>query len=423
MRQDEQAILAALLFDPSAILELDLSAEEFSTGEGHRAFSAMQALAARGAAVDGPTLGNELGDYALVARIAEAQGSPRNVEHYAASIRQAARLRAVQRLCRDTATAAQAHGADPDALSDRLLSALSASRGDAGDWSMADVMADTLGAVSEAREARRQGGTVGVSTGFRDIDRALGGLRGGRLYVVGGRPKMGKTGWALSLQTNAARSGHRVGFASSEMAAPECGARWLAAAAGVDASRMQTGELTDSEEQRLAAASSRLAELPIHILDKAGVTPGRIRRQAMSWQRRHGLDLLVVDYLQRLQPDSAGERRDLTVGAMARAFKTLARDLDIPVVLLVQLSRAVEQREDKRPQPADLRDSGEIEQEADVIAFLYRHWVYLPDADPCEAEFLIRANRHGPPGVARLHFDARHQRWLDRDLKHYEEVA
>jgi len=417
MRTDEQALFAALLVKPDSVLELEIAADDFSTADGAQLFAAMQAVASRGAQVDGPTLGQELGDYRLVGQAMQAQGSPTNIAHYVGSIKKASRLRRIQSLCDEISKAANGNEADPDSLTDRVIADLSES-GSSGKnaWTMSEVMGDSLKAVSDAKETRRQGGTVGVSTGFRMLDRVLGGLRDGRLYVCGARPKMGKTSWALALQANAARAGYRVGFASSEMAAQECGLRWLSAASGVPATSIQTGELSDSDESRVAKASNLLSQYPIQIFDQAGVTPSRIRRQCLAWQRRYGLDLLIVDYLQRLKPDDSGERRDLTVGEMTRAFKTAARDLNIPVVLLVQLSRGVDQRDDKRPLPTDMRDSGEIEQEADVVSFIYRDSVYNEVADPNEAEFLIRMNRHGETGRVRLHFDPKYQRWLDFDI-------
>ena len=245
MRTDEEALLAALLLAPESVLELEVSAEDFSTVDGAELYSAMQAVAARGARLDGPTIGQELGDHRLVAQAMQAQGSPQNIPHYVESIRRASRLRQIQALCREVSSAAQSNDADPNDLTDRVMAQLSDS-GSSGKnaWTMAEVMGDTLNAIAEAKEARRNGGTVGVPTGFRMLDRVLGGLRGGRLYVCGARPKMGKTSWALALQANAARAGYRVGFASSEMSAQECGMRWLSAASGVAATSIQNGELS-----------------------------------------------------------------------------------------------------------------------------------------------------------------------------------
>jgi len=425
VRTDEQALFAALLQNPDSVLELEVTADDFSSADGARLFSAMQTIASRGAQLDGPTLSQELGDYRLVSDAMQAAGSPRNIQHYVESIQKASRLRQLNELCGHIAAATKATDADPDALTDRVMADLSQGSGvSKNTWAMSDVMADALQAITEAKETRRKGGTVGVSTGFSVLDKVMGGLRSGRLYVVGARPKMGKTSWALALQSNAARAGHNVGFASSEMSAQECGMRWLAAASGVSATSIQTGELSDADEMRVAKASNLLSEYPINVFDQAGVTPGRIRRQCLAWQRRYGLDLLVVDYLQRLKPDDDGERRDLTVGQMTRAFKNVARDLNIPVVLLVQLSRGVDQRDDRRPLPTDMRDSGEIEQEADVVSFIYRDSVYNEGADPNESEFLIRMNRHGETGRVRLHFDPKYQRWLDFDIAAHDwEVA
>lgn len=423
MRTDEAALLGAFLVDGRRVLEAGITADEFSTAEGQRVYQAMARLAGNGVTVDPTTVAEEVEDRELVGRLAADGAATANIPHYVERVRKAARLRRLATAAASAVNATKDATADPEAIADELLGRLIQTNQTGGTWRMADVVDRAVADWEAACEARRNGRAVGIATGWAAVDRLLGGLRGGRLYVIGARPKMGKTSLALALQHNAARAGHSVGFASAEMAAPELGSRWLAAAAGVDAKALAEGNTNDAQAARIRSARRNLAELPINILDRASVSPGQIRRQAMAWQRQHGLDLLAVDYLQRLKADDEGQRRDLTIGAMARAFKTIARDLDIPVVLLAQLSREVDRREDSRPVPSDLRDSGEIEQEADVIAFLYRDWIYNPDASPTEAEFLVRGNRHGPAGRATLRFEPEFQRWLDNDMADYETAS
>lgn len=423
MRDDEQALLGALMLDGRQVLELDLSADDFSTAKGQTVFRAMSRLATNGVAIEPTTLAEECEDRDVVMDLAVAGGAPQNAKHYAKSIRKAAKLRRITQAATATLNAAQQKDADPESLADELMTQLSTASGSSATWEMPELIAAAVAEIEHAKAANDSGQAVGIPTGWRAVDRLLCGLRPGRLYVIGARPKMGKTSMALALQHNAARAGNHVGFASAEMSAKECAQRWIAAAAGVDATSLQTGRITQSDQGRIQTARQSLSSLPIHILDKAGASPAHIRRQSLAWQRRYGLDLLVVDYLQRLSPDADSQRRDLTVGAMARAFKNVARDLDIPVVLLAQLSRDLENRPDKRPIPSDLRDSGEIEQEADVIAFLYRDWVYNENASPNDAEFLVRGNRQGPAGRATLHFEPSFQRWLDRDMVGYEDAA
>ena len=423
MRDDEQALLGALVLDGRKALELDLTADQFSTEDGRQIWQAVVRVASKGMTVDPMLIGEEIGDTTAAARIANGAGAGSNVQHYADSIRKAARLRRIAQAASSALNAANETGADPDTIADDLMGAMSETASGSDTWDMESLMDDFLSQWEQAKQSHAAGEVQGIRTGWSAVDRMLNGLRGGRLYVLGARPKMGKTSFALALQHNAARSGCRVGFASAEMSARECASRWVAAAAGVDTTVLQTGKGTPGDDHRIREAQNRLRTLPIYTLDRAGVSPARIRRQCMAWKQRYGLDLLVVDYLQRLKPDEAGDRRDLTVGAMARAFKTAARDLDIPVVLLAQLSRDLEHRPDKRPMPSDFRDSGEIEQEADVIAFLYRDWIYNDRADPNEAEILVRGNRHGSSGKATLRFEPEFQRWLDRDMADYEEVA
>lgn len=421
----EYAVLAALLVRPEKALELELRPEEFADGRARRAYAAICDLQAEGKTAEPITIGERTNDLPFIAEIAQSFGSIGNLQHYAAGIRKAHKLREMARRGRELAEAATQRDADPDALAEELGRALVTMNTGAGthEHDMKELMRRLCHRLDERMQAFDGGKTVGVPFGFRKWDQVLGGLQPGRLYVLGGRPKMGKSAFAISGMMNAARQGYRVGFASAEMSADECADRIASIVAGVDADRINRGELTAEEGGRIVAASSEIVKLPFRIFDLPAASPATIARQARAWALQHGLDLLVVDYLQRLRPDSKSQSRVNEVGTMAREFKTLAGSLKVPVVLLAQLSRELERRENKRPMMSDLRESGEIEQEADVIAFVYRDHVYNENSPETDAEILVQGNRHGPSGKIEMTFIPQRMLWCDNDLQEYREVA
>ncbi len=324
-----------------------------------------------------------------------------------------------------------------------------AERGDV-EGGFRDFKAALVSAIDMAESAyRRDGKLVGVPTGFADIDRMLGGLHPSDLIVVAGRPSMGKTAFATNLAYHAASSRrydvddegkeveHRevVGFFSLEMSAEQLATRILSEQTNVRSDAIRRGDIKGEEFERIFQASLKLQTLPLFIDDTPALTISALRTRARRLKRQHGLSLIVVDYLQLLQP-SLGRRpenRVQEVSEVTRGLKALAKDLNVPVVALSQLSRAVEQREEKRPQLADLRESGSIEQDADVVMFLFRDEYYL-DREPKEkkehetderyqkrmetlkdsrnkAEVNIAKQRHGPIGTVKLYFDGNFTRF------------
>lgn len=258
---------------------------------------------------------------------------------------------------------------------------------------------------------------VGIPSGWRDLDELLGGWHKGDLIILAGRPGMGKTGAMLTAALNAAKLGARVGIASQEMTYEQVIARFSAIETGIDLPKLNRGRLNQDEARRFLKAAGALAKLPIHVIDASELTPPKLRMQALRWMRRGGLDLLMVDYLQIMTSEKGmfkGDRRTAEVGYFARSLKALAKELRIPVLVAAQLSRAVEQRDDKRPMLSDLRESGEIEQEADIVAFLYRDVVYNEATEfPNRADVIVAKHRNGPPGVASLHFEKTTTRFTD----------
>jgi replicative DNA helicase len=246
----------------------------------------------------------------------------------------------------------------------------------------------------------------------------LGGLARGAFHILAARPGVGKTSLGLSIAYNAARSGHRVGIVSLEMSREQLGQRLLAMHTGMDLQRLRLGQVRDAELPGLLAALAELAELPIAIEDTAGQTVAELRAKARRLQAKGGLDLLIVDYIQLLQGANAREGRVQEVSAISRGLANLARELDVPLLALSQLSRNVEGRATHVPMLSDLRDSGSLEQDASVVMFIYREELYDRESDKQGiAEIHIAKHRQGPTGVVPLRFDAATTRF--GNLAHY----
>jgi replicative DNA helicase len=312
-----------------------------------------------------------------------------------------------------------------------------------------------LKAIEMAEAAhKRAGGLAGVTTGFIDLDKLLGGMHPSDLLILAGRPSMGKTALATNIAYNAAYSyvqskgeeGAVVGFFSLEMSSEQLAARIISEQTNIPSDLMRKGELSNEEFGRLVVASQELHRVPLFIDDSPALTVSAIRTRARRLKRQHNLGLIVIDYLQLINP-SHGSRNDgrvQEVSEITRGLKSLAKELDVPVMALSQLSRQVEQRDDKRPQLSDLRESGSIEQDSDVVMFIFREEYYLERGAPTQsqhenddhymkkierweqrieetrnlAEVITAKQRHGPIGTQKLYFDGRFTRFADWDHDH-----
>jgi replicative DNA helicase len=317
-------------------------------------------------------------------------------------------------------------------------------------------------AINQAEAAhKREGKLSGVTSGLRDLDQKLGGLHASDLLILAGRPSMGKTALATNIAFNAAKAlryetsptgekkvveGAVTAFFSLEMSAEQLATRILAERAEVASHKIRQGELSNEEFERLVIASQELYNLPLYIDDTPALSVSAVRTRARRLKRTSGLGMVVIDYLQLLTatPGKRVENRVQEVSDITRQLKALAKDLEVPVLALSQLSRSVEQREDKRPQLSDLRESGSIEQDADVVMFVYREQYYLERAEPSRraeeaeekfnarhaewqtrcndvwntAEVIVAKQRHGPVGNVRLFFDGQYTRFADLDEFH-----
>jgi replicative DNA helicase len=256
---------------------------------------------------------------------------------------------------------------------------------------------------------------TGIPTGFKDLDKMTSGFQDSDLIIIAARPSMGKTALALNVgQYVAVEEDVPVAIFSLEMAKAQLVQRMLCSEAQVDSHRLRTGNLRENDWQRLSQAASDLGEADIFIDDTPGITAMEMRAKARRIKAEHGLGLILIDYLQLMQSSGRSESRQQEVSQLSRSLKGLARELDVPVVSLSQLSRAVEQRNDKRPRLSDLRASGSIEQDADLVAFIYRDEYYNPDTEKQGiTEIIVGKQRNGPVGTVELAFQKEYTRFVD----------
>jgi replicative DNA helicase len=424
----EQAILGAIALDRSALslAQERLTAKDFYDGRHRRVFEAITELVGENEGIDLLTLGNLLeqngdlkaiGGRGSLAELLTTVASSSNIVQHCRIVRDHAIRRRLIKFTAEISQRAYANDAADDLLRDaeRTLGEVASGR-DGRTWCpMADLVRETVDYVDHA--SKRGGALIGIPTGYQALDTILGGWQRSDLVIIAARPSMGKTAFALGSAVAAAKHGSRVGLLSLEMSRRQLGIRLHGMEAPLDVHALRTGRLAPEGWWLLANTASQLEPLTLWIDDSSMLTVEHIVAKARLLHLKHGLDLLVVDYLQLLQLQDA-ETRQQGIADASRKLKLLAKELDIPVLVLSQLSRACELRSlnDRRPQLSDLRDSGAIEQDADVVLFLYRHEVYVPDTEEKGvAEVLIRKHRNGPIGDRRLKFVDRFARFVDED--------
>lgn len=406
MYEHEQKLVGAILQDSSILADLpDIAPQHLYTEAGQEIFSWVLREVEANRTVDLANLIQERQDLqAPAVEAINACPSTYNARHYADSVLKGFRSRKLKEIGHDLANASD----DPDAAIDNVMQNLLSLQQERQEWDvdLRGALKETVEELDRRFQRQQNGQPLGIPSGLRDLDGATGGYVPGDLIVVGARPSMGKTGWMLTGALAAARQGYRVGLISAEMDRVQLSTRLLAMDAAMDSARFRNLAGWKSEDwDSVMSSTGRLAQLPLYIYDKPAPTIGQTVSQIRKWAYRHNLDEVWVDYLQRIKTSGKEERRDLGVGEMARGLKTLAGELHVPVVSLAQVNRNVEQRTDKRPGMADLKDSGEIEQEADQILLLYRDEVYHANPEnKGEAEVLLEKNRHGETGPLRASF-------------------
>jgi replicative DNA helicase len=287
---------------------------------------------------------------------------------------------------------------------------ISSAEGKSAVYNAKEAMSVFINRLDEIYEARDTGGT-GLKTGIATLDESMGGMHPSDMAIVGARPGVGKTAFAVSIMRNVAKQGKRVGFFSTEMSVFQVMSRFVSIESKINAHKLRQADLDELDFARITAATSAIMGFNLRICDKPAITIGELSMQARAWAADGGLDFIAVNYLTRLHPDKVGFNQNLDVGLIVTGLKNLARNLNVPVMVLAQLNRSGAQRKDKRPVMSDLRDSGIIEQEADQILMLYR-----PDEDS-ETEFppeiVIEKNRHGECGIVRCEFEKSTMHWRD----------
>jgi replicative DNA helicase len=426
----EQAVLSAMLIDQDAILRATEHVDDtMFYREGHRRmFRAMVAISERGDVVDPLTLSDELqrrgeldasGGKDYIGFLVDAVPTSANVEYHAKIVREKALLRRLIEASTDIVAEAfdarQTAGELLDHAESRIFD-ISQQRGREGFTRIKELLWPTM----ERIEALQRGGKsiTGVPSGFTDLDDLTSGFQASDLIVVAARPSMGKTAFILNVVQHAAIE-HNVPVAlfSLEMSKESLVQRMLTGEARVDAQKLRKGMLRDDDFPRLARAAGILAQAPIFIDDSPGITLLEMRSAARRLRADANIGLVVVDYLQLIQSTSDAENRTQEISQISRSLKALAKELAVPVVALSQLSRATEQRTDKRPQLSDLRESGAIEQDADLVMFIYRQEMYEGPTDKDgnslegRAEVIVGKQRNGPTGIVNLFFHKAYTRF------------
>lgn len=364
---------------------------------------------------------DECGGQVYLVELAGETASPANVEMHCRMVMDAARARAVIELASDLSDAAyrseDVSGAILSAM-DGLYSLQMAGPRSGGWRSLSDALSEALSRHDKARKAGT--GLTGVPWGLSDLDEMTGGMQPGEVSLLAARPGTGKTSLALQVVRHAALAGIGVGVVSLEMAHAVLGQRWLASAADVSLRAIRRGQATDEQVDDLTNAASSEANLPVWIDDTPGLTITEVRARCRALRRRHGVGLIVIDYLQLIDPDKATESSEREVAQISKGLQRMAMELDVPVLALCQLSRAPMSRGDKRPVQSDLRGSGGLEQDARVVVFLHRPEMHAPASQRENlqgvAEIIVSKQNNDETGTIKVQWDGSHTRF--RPLAH-----
>jgi replicative DNA helicase len=419
----ERSVLCAMLLDVEAVEKaLEVLGEQpadFYRDPHRRIYAAIVALTDKNQRPDLITLTEELsrrgeleaaGGAAYLGSLFEYAATSANVDQHLALVKEKSILRRLILTAQAIAADAYAGRDETEDILDRAearIFEIGEERMTQGFAPVGTLINENIHKIQELYDNKQP--ITGVATGYKDLDEKTAGLQRSDLIVIAGRPGMGKTSFALNVAENAAiNTGARVGVFSLEMSRDQLVQRLLCSQARVDLSKLRRGFLTDRDWRAITAASGKLYEAPIFIDETAGLTVLDVRTRARRLKAEHGLDLLMIDYLQLMHGSGKSENRVQEVSQMTRSLKALAKELDIPIVILSQLSRGTESvdRRSKIPQLSDLRESGAIEQDADIVLFIYREEVYKPEVEDLKgkAQVVIAKHRNGPTGFVNLTF-------------------
>ncbi|TDL72343.1 replicative DNA helicase [Rhodococcus qingshengii] len=429
----EQAVLGAIFLEPSSLTVATeiLIPEDFYRASHQKIFNAMLKLNDEGKVVDLVTVTEELaaakliedtGGVSYLSELASSVPTAANIEYYARIVEEKSLLRRLIRTATEIASDGYSREDEVEALlseAEKNILAV-AQRKNAGSFhNIKDVLVRTYDNIEEMHN--RVGEITGISTGFAELDRMTAGFQRNDLIIVGARPSVGKTAFALNIAANVAtKTGENVAIFSLEMGAEQLVMRMLCSEGNIDAQRLRTGSLTDDDWGKLTMAMGSLSNSGIFIDDTPGVRISDIRSKCRRLQQEHGLGMILIDYLQLiLGSGRSGENRQQEVSEISRSLKQLARELKVPVIALSQLSRGVEQRQDKRPMMSDIRESGSIEQDADIVAFLYRDDYYDKESENKNIiEIIIAKQRNGPTGTVSLAFVKEYNKFVNLETRY-----
>ncbi len=422
----EEAVLGALMIDPEAIYRVlpFLQIEDFYLQKHRWIYEAMIRIHERRDPIDFLTLTTELeqqdrldaaGSDAYISQLITAVPSAISVESYGRLVEQAAVRRRLLDAASDIARFAYDESLPVDRVvdhSEKALFGVSQKRLTRDLQPIQEIVPRYYDHIENLYAHR--GEIMGVPSGFRDLDRILGGFQRSDLLICAARPGVGKTSLMLTFALHAAEQRKVVAFFSLEMSAEQLVQRLVAQVSGIDAQRLRLGQLRDEEWPAFAEAIGHLSELPIYIDDTPAITVLQLRTKCRRLSSERGLDVIFLDYLQLMDSDIRSDNRVQEVSFISRSLKGLAREVDVPLMTGSQLSRAVEQRQDKHPVLSDLRESGSLEQDADIVMFIYRDELYNENTEnPNVADVMIAKHRSGPTGTVQLYFNKRLTQFAD----------
>ncbi|MEK6774798.1 MAG: replicative DNA helicase [Bdellovibrionota bacterium] len=426
----EQSILGGLMLEKEAFDQVAdvLEPDDFYSPANQKIYQVIRDLHAKNKPIDLVTATDLLqsrqefdaiGGYVYLASLLEKTISAAHIATYAQIVKDKSLLRRLIHTSTEIIEKAYTSDQDVEILLDRAeadIFKVSEKKSNQGLTGSMEIVKDSIKKIEVLYQ--RQEDITGLATGFAELDKMTAGLHGGELLIVAARPSMGKTAFGLNLASYAAlRQKKSVAFFSLEMSKESVMMRLLAAEAKVGLSEVRTGRVQDSSWPKLIAAASALSEAPMYIDDTSAISPFEIRARCRRLKAQQNLDMIMIDYLQLMDLKQKVESRERAVSEISKNLKMIAKELNVPVVAMAQLNRGVEGRSDRRPMLSDLRESGSIEQDADVIMLLYRDDYYDKD-DPEKqghAEIIIGKQRNGPTGTVKLRFDAKYNKFRDAD--------
>ena len=432
----EQAILGSMLTDKDAVIAaLEVLKEDSFYREDHKLiFSAITSLYSKNEPIDVITVKAELSEMGVLDRVGgleylvelpERVPTTANVERYVKIVDEKAMLRRLISTANELIALGYDESEDVDNIMDmaeKRVFDLAQKKNTKGYTVMKDILVESFAELE--RLYNQKGNVTGVSTGFYDLDNITAGLHNSDLLIVAARPAMGKSAFAINLAANAAiKSKVPVVIFNLEMSKEQVGNRILCSEAMIDSNKVRSGQLEDDDWVKLASTLGRLSEAPIYIDDTAGITIMEIRAKCRKLKIEKDIGLVVIDYLQLIQ--GSGKKnasREQEISEISRSLKILAKELNIPVIALSQLSRSVEKRDDKRPMLSDLRESGSIEQDADIVIFLYRDDYYNEDSEKKNvAEVILAKHRGGSTGTVDLAWLPSYTKFANLERRYFEE--